>query len=370
MNNKEQTKRNNRMALLRQIRWGGATRAELAREVGLSRAAVTLLTDELLQEGIIWERERQPSEGGRGGIRLGIRPSAYSILGLDFCRDGVHLVVTDFRLQMLSHRFFPAALGRERTLDAIDAAVRDLNSETPWLGAGIAAPGPVDLRMRRILTPSGMEAWHGFSIDELEARLSLPVTLQKDTDALAIAEKNTVYPHGSSLILLADHGLGGALIHQGRLFEGGGELGHITLDPHGERCSCGRRGCAEGYASIPATLRAARERGLAVGWPTLCAHATDGDAVALEVLERQIDALTSVVLNAVNLLEPDRILLEGELSMAWSIIAPRMQKRLQREAFTPHGRRIRVLPSGLPTHARAYAAASLVLENYFSGEEL
>ena len=89
-----------------------------------------------------------------------------------------------------------------------------------------------------------------------------------------------------------------------------------------------------------------------------------------QVLEAEGDALGELLVSAVNLLEPDRIVLEGMLSEAWSICAPRVQARLRTCAFTTHGRHVRVLPSSLPAQARSIGAVALVMDSYLMGELL
>jgi predicted NBD/HSP70 family sugar kinase len=240
------------------------------------------------------------------------------------------------------------------------------------LGIGAVAPGPIDATRCRILTPVGLEAYHGFSVAELGERLGLSVILERDAAALAIAEKRAVGARASFLVLLADHGLGGGFIYNGRRFgtaEGYGcEIGHTPIDANGPLCSCGNRGCAELYASVPATLARAAARGASGDYATLVRRAREGDEVCRTAIREQATALSNAAVGAVNMLEPERILLEGELAEACDLLAPTVEEALAARCFTKNGRAVRVQASTLRENGRAVAAANLILESFFEGD--
>ena len=371
--NSAQMKKNNRLLLLQRIRAGAISRAELARQTGLSRASVTLITDELIREGLVSEGEALKTANGRRPTLLGLRKDAFYAVGLDFCRDGVHLCITNLGMQPILSEFIPKDLAPEVTLQRIEATVSRAAKRERILGVGISAPGPLDVPNQRILTPSGMDPWHGFSMQTIRARLGFPICFEKDTNALAIAEKTAQGQAIDFLVLLADHGLGSALIHKGRIFSSSGgfgcELGHTTIDPNGPLCQCGRRGCAELSVSIPAFLKKAQGEGISQNWETIVDLAMAADADCVRLLTDYADRLGEVCLNAINLYEPAQIVLEGRLAHAHAFLAPRLEAKIHTQAFTESGRRVRIVASLLPTPARAVAAASLMLESFFLGEE-
>ncbi|MBE6553809.1 MAG: ROK family transcriptional regulator [Ruminococcaceae bacterium] len=366
-------KKNNRFLLLQRIREGEISRAELARKTGLSRASVTLITDELIREGLVIEGESLKTANGRRPTLLRLCKDAFHAIGLDFCRDGIYVCVTDFTMQPILCDFIPKDTEIEDALCKIEGIAKRAQLRNRILGVGISAPGPLDVPSQRILTPSEMERWHGFSMQTIAARLGLPICLEKDTNALAIAEKYALRETRDFLVLLADHGLGSALIHKGRIFASAGgfgcELGHTVIAPGGPLCSCGRRGCAELSVSIPTFLKKAACEGCNKSWEALTDDALAENADCVRLLSDYADILGEVCLNAVNLFEPAQIVLEGRLSYAHPFLAPRIEKKLHTQAFTESGRRVRVVQSLLPPPARAIAAASLVLERYFMGEE-
>jgi predicted NBD/HSP70 family sugar kinase len=300
-------------------------------------------------------------------------PHAATAIGVDISREGVSLCFLDLGMQPIFEKNWSADVPRERVLAEITATVQGAASAQRFLGVGVVSPGPVDAPNGKIEAPDRLDAWHHFCVSELGERLALPVVLKKDTTALAVAEKPNVGPESSFLVLLADHGLGGGFIYQGRLFESdrglGCEVGHISLDVNGPICACGNRGCAELYASIPSVLsRAEKELKRAVTWAEFLSMAEEEDSLCRTLLYEQADALAAVCVGSVNVLEPRRIVLEGKLYDAHPMIFERMEDTIRRRCFTQSGKSVRVLPSSLSQNARAIAAGNLILEHFFEGD--
>lgn len=371
MNNKALGKKNNRLQILRLIREEQLYRAALARRTGLTRAAVSLIVDELISEGLVIEGDAEHLAVGRTPTQLRLRENAHYAVGIDLCREGIGLCLTDFRMQAVEESFLPYGENPREALEDVLRSVGRMKQKYPILGVGVMAPGPIDADRCRILNPRGMEAWHGFDVTSLRFRLGLPVFLEKDTSALAIAEKSKTPSDVDFLVLLADHGLGSALVHRGELFRSARgdvcELGHTSIDLHGELCSCGNHGCAELYASIPSVLARAAALCGPISWNELFLRA-DGEPALRAILEEQATALATVCVNAVNLFAPDVIYLEGALSAHAEFFVSRMEEKIRSRSFTEHGRRVCVLPSALPQGGRAIAASAAVLEKYFMGE--
>ena len=365
-------KKSNRLSILRAVREGDISRAELARRTGLTRAAVTMLVDELIGEGLLTEGVAVRSDKGRRPTMLSLGDGGGLAIGIDLSREGVCLAVCDLKMRVLCEISFDRDLTREQILSQIkDAIDTDLGGRR-ILGVGFVAPGPVDTEKMKILEPTGLEKWHGFEVSSLCEVFGLPVFLERDTRALAIAEAGLNPRRQSFISLLADHGLGGAFVYGGRIFgskEGFGcEIGHVSIDPSGEVCSCGSRGCAELYASIPAIMRRSAGCGLDCSDFGELAEAASNDPRAAALLSEMADKLASALLCAVNLLEPCEIVLSGRLAEAAHVLKEPIEKRLKNEAFTSAGRGVRVCASALGSSSRALAAAGVVIQKYFDGE--
>ena len=361
--------RGNAMKILHLLRAHPLSRAELARQTGLSRAAVTGIAEELLRSGVLREGAVPKTAAGRRPTLLEPDPEACRIVGIDLSRDGAALCVCDFTLTPVYKRCWDKDTPRARVLLELEEELKRAQRAHPLLGVGVVAPGPIDPIAGRVFEPVGLEPWHGFCLSELAVGTDVPVILARDTAALALAEKRYAADKESFLVLLGDHGLGGGFVYGGRLFASAGgngcEIGHVSIDENGPVCPCGNRGCAELYASIPGAISYVKEKRGRLSWCKLVALAEEGDAVCLAALDRQATALATACVSAVNMLEPERILLEGELGIATAFLKPRIEATLRQRCFTASGRRVTVERSALPEDARALAAANLALENFF-----
>lgn len=211
---------------------------------------------------------------------------------------------------------------------------------------GISAPGPLDARRGILIAPPNNPGWRDVPIvARLESGLGLPVYLNNDANACALAEQFFGAYRGTRnlIYLTTSTGMGGGIIVNGRLLQGatdtGGEVGHQVLDPQGPRCSCGLRGCWEVYVggrSVAAALREKiRARQITTSIVTeaggdlekidhraLAAAARAGDAFALAEWEGFIARLAQGIGNLIQVFNPDVILLgtmaihEGEFLLA------------------------------------------------------
>ena len=372
MNGKARQSCESRLQILRLIREGGYSRAELARRLSFSRAAVSMIVDRLIASGLVSEGACERGTRGRAPILLSLRPSGAYAVGINLRRDRLALGIFDLCGSAILQREYPHTLGKEAVLDSIAELISEERRRLPILGIGMLVPGPLDPERKRILTPSGLSEWHGLSVAALERRLGLRITLEKDTTALALAEAAQNPTVKDFLVLHADGGLGAALVSNGELFRSQrgdvAELGHTTLIFGGELCSCGRRGCAERYVSIPRLLsRASALADRSIGWRELLTLAESSPAYA-NLLSEQSEALGAVCVNAVNLFAPSVIYLEGLLSENADAYAKKIEPMLHTEAFGEHGRDVRLLPSSLSGYSGAAIAAAPAFEKFFQGE--
>jgi glucokinase len=229
------------------------------------------------------------------------------------------------------------------------------------LAIGIACGGPLDAESGLLLCPPHLPGWVDVPIGPLAAEaFGVPFALQNDATAAALAEYRFGAGRGTStmLYLTVSTGVGGGAIINGALHRGaannGGEFGHITVHRGGRRCSCGRRGCVEAYASGTAIAARAREA-LAGGatstlaaLPTVtaadvAAAAVAGDAVAAGVWAETVDLLGAAVADLVNVFEPDLVVLGGGVTRAGAMLIDPVRTVAAREAMAPAARAARVV---------------------------
>ena len=361
-NNSFLMKEQNSSHVLRLIRKEPISRAEIARQTGLTRSAVSVIVDRLLEENLIFEGTAVKSSNGRRPTLLHLNVESFFAYGIDITRDGCTLCVCDFSGKLIEKEFINFLSTEEESLDLMENSFQKIKKENV-LGVGISAPGPIDKEKGLILDPPNLKLFKNFNIKEkIEKRLGLPVFFEKDTNALALLEKNKS-EHDNFLYLLADHGLGGALIKNGALFKGhngaGCEIGHVSLSFQGEKCSCGNVGCASLYTSIGRTLKSAGKS----DYKDLCFWASQGETDSLNAIKYQGEMLSHALITFVNLMEPEKIILGGQLKEGIAFLKPIIEENLKKHAFTRSTHSISVEESFIDD--RACAPANMVLEDYF-----
>ncbi|MFJ1868933.1 ROK family protein [Streptomyces sp. NPDC088097] len=238
--------------LLRAAGAPGLGRTELADRTGLTPQAVSKITARLAAEGLVAEAGRGASTGGKPRTLLRLVPDARHALGVHLDRDELGVVRVDLAGAVLARWSGPLDFGAgpDAVVEAVRGAVVRVRARgagaPPLLGAGVAAPGPLDWRTGVLGRVTGFPEWVGFPLREvLERRLGLPVTLDKDTNAGVLAGSGS----GSAVYLHFASGVGAGLRLDGAVHRGGrsaaGEFGHQVLRLDGPPCRCGGRGCLE-----------------------------------------------------------------------------------------------------------------------------
>lgn len=242
--------------LLRAAGAEGISRLELAEGTGLTPQAVSKITARLREDGLAVGAGLRPSTGGKPRTVLRLVPDAQFAVGLHLDRDGLTAVLVDLAGRPVAVTRAPLDLGApaDRVLaDAADA-VRDLcaaEPHKPVLGVGVAVPGPLDHRDGVLHRVTGFPQWDGYPLRAaLAERTGLPVVLDKDTNAAALAVALSLdEPRGDFAYLHLGTGLGAGLVLGGEVHRGArtgaGEFGHQTLQLDGPLCGCGGRGCIE-----------------------------------------------------------------------------------------------------------------------------
>ena len=378
--NATEMKRHNRSLVLMHIREQGCSRIEIARRTGLTRAAISLIVEEMLREGILREGETQENAAGAGAVgrratQLILNPDAYHILGLNIARDVCTLGLTDFSGAVLCERSIPVAgAAPGETLGCIDTAARELLETAPagrLLGMGVIAPGPLDTRRGLLLDPPNFDGWHDLAlVEHFSEAIGCPALLENNSAALALAEKacGLGKEHPSFLAVIVDTGIGGGFVTPDGLYKGsegfGCEVGHTSIRFDGPMCTCGNCGCAELYASIPNILRYAQSLSPNLTtWRAVMDAAGGGREDALRVVEREAEYIACMVINAIQILDVPTVIFFGDICYRFGLIGSRIAERINARAMTRSVRRIEVYPSALKAPA-TFASANLILEAY------
>lgn len=251
--------------LLRGAGPAGISRPELAKRTGLTPQAVSKIAVRLRGDGLLADAGRRASTGGKPATPLRLVPEAAHALGVHLDRDALRVVRTDLTGTVVAEHAAPLDLGAgaEAVVAAVVAGTRALAvADGPragrLLGAGVAAPGPLDHRHGVLHRITGYPGWDGYPLAAVLAdRLGLPVALDKDTNAAALGPALAGTARSFAYVHLGT-GLGAGLVLDGLPYRGArteaGEFGHQVLQLDGPPCVCGDRGCVE--ALCLAALRA------------------------------------------------------------------------------------------------------------------
>jgi predicted NBD/HSP70 family sugar kinase/biotin operon repressor len=361
-------------------RQGTASRSELARLTGLSRTTVGSVVADLQARGLVVEHadgERQPGRG-RPPVYLGLDRSAGVAVGIDFDHDRVRVALSDLSSNVIAEDC--ALIDVDRDADeAIDAAAQIVTSlqagagveDELIVGAGVGLPGPIERRTGTVGSAVIMPGWAGIRAAEaLSQRLGLRVDVDNDANLGALAEASFGAGRGLADLVYVrlGSGVGAGVVVGGRLHHGtaglAGEIGHVQVRPDGEVCRCGNRGCLETIAS-EAPIRALLEpaRGHEVSRRELLDLVASGDLGAVRVVNDAGLAVGRVLADLCNALNPEAIVVGGELAEAGEPLMSGIREAVQRFALPGAAEAVRVVPSELGERAEVLGALALVTQN-------
>ena len=376
--NASRMKQENRLLVLRMLRSGAMSRAEVSRRTGLTRAAVSLIIDPLLEQGMVTELGPGEAVHGRKPVLLAINQTARAALAINITRRCCWVGVMDLGGNCHAKRKLPLLQTPQATLEAARQALDELLerqglSPTDVVGLGITAPGPLDRANGVILRPPNFDGWRDIAVLPYVS-YPFPVFLENNASALALAERQSgsVAGYQNYMLLTVDSGVGAGIVQNGQLLRDlsgfGSELGHTTIQFDGKPCGCGNRGCLEAYASMPELLKQARQMGVEADcWREIADGAAAGQLECSRLLEQEAAYLAAGIVSAVNLFALQAVVLSGD-------IAYRPQQLTSRIAQLICGRTLSaepdILVSEILDETGLTAASMLAVDAFFqSGDE-
>ncbi|MFG2137971.1 ROK family protein [Streptomyces sp. NPDC048650] len=354
---------------------GTVSRAGVAARIGLTRAGVAPLVDELLRVGLLVEAGRAaPSGRGRPGSELAVSDRGPAGIGAEIGVDHLAVCAVDLRGRVRARAAAGAANRHSApgpVLHRLSALLGQVAAEIADEGlrpAGltVAVPGLVargsatvvhapNLGWRAAdLAPGLTAALTGRPDGRAADHAPLPLAVDNEANLGALAELRLggdaggPLPPADFVHVSAEVGIGAAVVVDGQLLRGArgfaGELGHVPVYPDGRPCDCGGRGCLEQYAGEAAVLRAggltpqqaAAHPGPGARIALLARRAADGDAATVGALHEAGAALGIALAGAVNLLDPRTVVLGGALARLAPWVLPSLERELAlRTAVAP-----------------------------------
>ncbi|MCC2033986.1 ROK family transcriptional regulator [Microbacterium allomyrinae] len=256
----EHARGHNRSLVLQTLFHQGAmSRADLARETGLTRVTMSDLVAELIADGFVAEMGvREASGPGKPAMLIDLDRDGHRIVGIDLSgNDSLIGAVLTLDGSIVARREVPLPVAADLVSTMVDLA-RALvaDSHAPVLGIGVGTPGVVDDRGVILTAPNF--GWAGFDLEgALRGALGLPVLVANDANAAVLAEYTFGGAADDVLLVKVGRGVGSGLLASGQPMRGSrfaaGEIGHVTVGTDGgPQCACGKVGCLEAWLSVPA----------------------------------------------------------------------------------------------------------------------
>ncbi len=359
------------------------SRAELVKATGLRAGTVSAIVNRLLEERLIYEGVAGPSSGGRPPTYLYINAENAYVLALDIGVRETLFAVSDFNGRILIQQALLTEGQPERFLKTVaDNVQRVAHAQFPrarFEAVGVSVPGLVDRATGSVVVSPNL-AWKDVPVRALlESRLNLPVYVENDANAAAFAElwygPLEEVKARTILFVLIVEGVGTGLIINGELHVGTriglGGFGHMSIDPAGPECSCGRRGCWEVFASDRATLARYRKltgrrtgKGAHVSIADVVTLAQQGDASALAAVRETANYLGEGIANLAHGLSPEIIVVGGAIAAAWPVVGPILTERVKSRYILPNMAPLTIRPSSVQRPS-LFGAIPIALQHCF-----
>lgn len=321
------------------------TQVEIAGFTGLSPATVSNLVKDLDASGAV---ELEPSiRNGRRAVLVSLATGNTLLAGIAFGDRDVRVAIGTGPRDIIGRQRMPlpadhaADEGMERAvrllLDLVEKAGKTMGDVR---AVGVGIPAPVDRVSGQVGSESILPGWRGVAVgQEMAGRLQAPVDVDNTSNLAALGELRCGVLQGvqHGVYIKLSHGVGAGLILDGDIFRGAagtaGEIGHMTIDENGPVCRCGNRGCLETYIGSRGLLESLAASHGPLSLRDVIHRALAGDAGCRRVLEDAGRHLGVAVAGVVNLVNPQVVVLGGQLSKVGPIITTPMRASLERSAI-------------------------------------
>lgn len=367
---------------------GPISRIQIAEQSQLAPASVTKITRQLLERGLIKEVDQQASTGGRRAISIITENRPFHSIAVRLGRYDATIALYDLQGKALEEAHYEL---QEKTQESLEAAlfqaiggfitshqrrIREL------IAISVVLPGLVDpvAGIVRYMPHISVDNWQ--LVENLQRQFNVTSFVGHDIRSLALAEHYFGATHDSldSILVRVHRGTGAGILVNGQIFLGSngnvGEIGHIQIDPLGDRCHCGNFGCLETVVANAAIEQRVRHL-LGQGYPsklstdnctisTICKAANRGDALAREVIEQAGLNLGKALSIAINLFNPQKVVIAGEITEAEKTLLPAIQRCINTQVLKEFRHNLPIEVSGL-NHLSAISAFALVKRAMLNG---
>jgi predicted NBD/HSP70 family sugar kinase len=362
--------------------------------MGTRRGAISLIVNDLIADGVLFEGATGESLRGRKPKFLYIDSRKRSVIAVDVRPTRTYLMVTDLLTEpIVGVSSFPTGTDAGRFIKTLGARIRRIREDHKELGQcegiGLVVPGMVD-GTGACISFAPRLGWRDFPLRDLLAReTGLPVHIENSGRACAIAQvwgvRREAGRSSDFVFLSVSDGLGVGFVVNGEIVRGrhnvAGEFGHVPLNVDGPPCACGASGCWEAYVSNLATLSRYFGREVSPRKPIpaeiasftvddLVARARGGDTKAVAALQSTAHYLGLGLGSVVNAVDPARIFISGEIIAAWDLLETTVRQALATRVLAPAASSIEITAVPSPDHPRLRGAAALVTAPLFAAPQV
>lgn len=370
----------NRSIILNMIKQEGEiSRAAIANHTGLSPATLSGITNQLINEGLVYEKTTGDSTGGRPPIMLALNPRGGFVVGIKLMEGHAVGALTDLNANVLSRDSIDLAdIQVETSLEGLSKLVNQLLSKSgirkkQLMGVGIGLAGVVDSD-QGIVRQNPFFGWKNIPLrDKLKSLIHAPVYIDNDVNTLTLSEKwlNPTQPEENFILVTIGRGVGMGIVINGQIYRGksggAGELGHTVVDANGPLCDCGRHGCLESLISDRALVAKAREiiSPEIGGLDELIDLANSGQADAITILTNAGRQLGIQIANLVNVFDPKLIIISGEGTRMGEVFFSAVRAAIHNCVMTGLAEDTEIRVKSWGDDIWALGAASLVIAEIF-----
>lgn len=363
---------------------GVSSRAQIAKALSLTPAAITKITAKLLEEGMIQETGHMEETINRRSIGLMLDSNQFHVIGVKFARSLVQISVFDLNGQEITNEDLPP-VNNTTVPDAIRAIherIRALlKQDSRIIAIGMAVPGPYLKDYGQTAVVSSMQAWRSVNfIDEFSTAFDVPVFIEQDARAGALAQQlfAPTQANNNLAYYLLGEGIGLGVIEHGRIINGtlgtATEVGHVSIDVQGKACDCGNYGCLERYASavaihetlnaMPHLVEHSSELTHRQACSALFEQAQQGNSEACALVEQIGTYIGYGAVTIINAFNPERIVLGDIVAQAGERLLQVVQRVVDERVIPQLAQQTTITLSQLPTDATVTGAAAVAITQF------
>ncbi len=356
-------------------RHGGLTQVELAGATGLSAATVSTIVKELLAAGVV--DTRSTTRSGRRAQMVTLARRVGLAVGIHIGHRHMRIALGDVTHEVVAEQTLP--LPHEHRVDtSLDRAallIADLlervgSSLEEVVGIGVGVPAPVDAATGMISVRGIMRGWDEVHVAHvLSKRLARPVFVDNDANLGALAESALGASRGyrDSVYVRASYGTGAGIVLGGQVHRGfagtAGEIGHVQVDPQGDICRCGSRGCLDTVVGAQALLEPLRASHGPMALRDVIQRAMDGDPGCARVIADAGTSIGAVVAGLAMAVNPQCVVVGGELAETGEMLLGPLREAIRHRVLLNQIAPLEVVPAELGHRAEVIGAIELVLQS-------